>query len=993
MPSPAISRRHQLTEALAWIARGLVVGLLLIAPWPYAMAEWSSQIWLVPAVGAILLLASLVAISRRFSVGNPLVWGLSAVLAIGLLQVVPLPESLWKLLALATRFEQQVEQLSHTFAGTGLQAPPLDDSNSAISAPPPNASKPNDSADTAPPSTSQTESGPTSANNPERITASLEPSANQTLSIDPLQTRATICVLAMGLALLVSSIILFRDRLSVAILLGSLSVSGLAIALLGIFQAVAAGDWTFIDVPKQTSFATFYSRNSAPQFLACCFAATGGLLALYVANKSKRQQDKRYQLVYPSVNIAARLRRRIEEFVSDADPISFVLLLVMVLQFAGVLIANSRGGILAFFASGLIVVLIYALGRQASFSAIVAVIFLVVGSGLFLSLYGLDELVGARLDTVSREAYQMDNVRLKLWGMAFSQPSCWLLGSGLGTFHFALLPLYDTPQSTWFYHAENVYVELASGAGVVTLLIALAGLLWLIGQLLSQPSLSNTGRSTRFACLFTVLAVGLHNLVDFSLILPAVFLPVACLVGAYLGTRHQVRQKVKRSRHSHSTSKKPTGNSGGSERHKPQSDDSESTMSLADDRERYAHRRKHQTPGGSERKLAATTSSSADAPSQATVVASHSAPAWAPQTLIVCLLLISSAVGMGYRPLSAFAFAEQLRSEQQPDSDLVELIKNASRSHWGTFPESRLQIGRWRQDLSRQQLQDSPRWPAEISAAMRQSLSHPEFFNTALHATQDPELQSLRDFLAEEPAVLANLSDSRADMLAALSACPLDWRASWGVLRSDVGDMPATERRRNYARILLTCRNNQPVLQAAGTHALMIGEVAAGMEIWRQLLPVSPRARSQVLNLAPRFLTVEQLVAILPDNPLQRIELARLALSRNQQPELSAAIVEATDLEQAAATAQYAADWPQVAWCAAQKGDLERELDAWEQAILDDAYNPQLVYSLVLTLQRAGRLQEALSRTNEALARFQDHERFRPQFQALKQALTAELAL
>ena len=100
------------------------------------------------------------------------------------------------------------------------------------------------------------------------------------------------------------------------------------------------------------------------------------------------------------------------------------------------------------------------------------------------------------MDTVSREAYQLDNARLKLWSMAFSQPSCWLLGSGLGTFHFALLPLYDTPQTTWFYHAENIYVELASGAGVATLLIALAGLLWLIWQLLSQPS-SQTRRCGR----------------------------------------------------------------------------------------------------------------------------------------------------------------------------------------------------------------------------------------------------------------------------------------------------------------------------------------------------------------------------------------------------------------------------------------------------------------------------------------------------------------
>ncbi len=794
---------------------------------------------------------------------------------------------------------------------------------------------------------------------------------------------------------------------------------------------MTADNWTFIAVPKTSSFATFYSRNSAPQFLACCFAATGGLLALYRDNKSKRDQDKRYQIVYPSVNIATRLRRRVEEFVTDADPLSFVLLIVMVLLFASVLIANSRGGILAFLASGLTVLLVYSLGKQASFSSVIAVLFLVVGSGLFLSLYGLDELVGARMDTVSREAYQLDNVRLKLWEMAFSQPSCWLLGSGLGTFHFALLPVYATPQATWFYHAENIYVELASGAGMITLLIGLAGLLWLIWQLLSRSSQSNTGRSARFACMFAVLAVALHNLVDFSLILPAVFLPVACLVGTYLGTRHQVRHKVRKSRRSRSASSSPSSSSPSSSlpksstRSRRQRNDLDTTESesddlnfaeeFRDDRGRYSHRRKHHLQAESGRRfLAASASpedssetSPSDAPPSDATLESH----WAPRTLIVCLLLISAAVGLGYRSLSAFAFAEKLPATQQPENDLVELLRSATGSQWATFPESRLQIGRWRQELARKQLQDSPHWPVAVSEAMRQSLSNPEFFNTAFHATPDPELQSLREFLEQEPSVLRNLADSQADMRAALAACPLDWRASWGILRSDLGEMNAEQRRRNYARILLTCRNNQSVLQAAGTHALMIGDVPAGMEIWRQLLPVSYSARSKVLNLVDRFLTPQQLVAILPENPMQQIELARLARSRadqsqqlvasepdnpSQQIELAksradsiiaAALLDAIDLQRAFEAARFAADWPQVAWCAAQKGDTQREIDAWEEAILDDVYNLNLSYALAQTLQRAGRLEEALSLAKEAISRSPNNL----QLQELAEELTQKI--
>lgn len=933
MPRPStVQQRYSTTDLLAWIARGLVMALLIVAPWPYAMAEWSSQLWLVPVVGAIFVLASLVAVWRRLTVGNPMVWSLAVVLAVGLLQSVPLPESLWQMLSPAAGFEQRVADLADEFAADEMAAGTTEQA-------------------------SETETAGTSEIRPSR-----------SISIDPLQTRATLCVFAMGIALLVSSIILFRDRQSVSLLLGSLMVSGVAISLLGIYQAVVAGDWTLLEVPKGSSFATFYSRNSAPQFLACGFAATGGLLAMYQAHAKKLQRDKRYQMVYSSVNPVARLRRRAEEFAGDIDPIAFILLVIMLLLFASVLIANSRGGILAFLASGLVIVFVYALGKQASFSALIAVPILLVGSGLFLSMYGLDERVGARLDTLSQEAYQMDNVRLMLWGMAFSQPSVWLLGSGLGTFHFALLPMYAAPQTTWFYHAENIYVELASGAGLITLLIATAGLLWLVWQLLSRPVSSNTARATRFACLFAVLAVGLHNVVDFSLMLPAVFLPLACLVGAYLGSRHQVRQKVRRSSGSRSAAKKSA------------------LAQPAHGQQKYAGHAEPVQGSVSTKYVSKDRYSSTSGRSAGHISTQAEHEVWRPRSLIACLLLVAAAVGVGYRPLAAHAFAERLQASQAGDADLVELIQNATRSSLAEFAEPSLKIGRWRQELASQQLLESPRWPDEINSVMRQSLSRPEFFNTALHSSQDAELSSLKDFLSEEPAVLENLAASQEDMLVALAACPMDWRASWGLLRSDLGTLSAHQRRRNYARILLTCRNNQQVLQASGTHALMIGERAAGTEIWRQLLPVSSRARLQVVRLVDRFLTAQQLVDILPDNPLQRTEIAKLASQGGDDP-TTQAILKAIDLEQAFSAARYPADWPQVAWLAANKGETDREIDAWKQAVNSDVYNPQLAYALATLLLQSGRQTEANERIDAALERFENDTVYRPLFDALKMQL------
>ncbi len=990
MPSPSHARQpllgQSLSQPLAWIARGLICLLLLVAPWPYAMAEWSSQIWLVPWVGAILLLASVVALLGRLSVGNPLIWSLLAVLAVGFIQLVPLPEALWNRLAFGAGFEQQVEQLASEFAAAPAETSALSPTNTgAVDL----VKDPNDSGvvDLVKDPNASGSSISSTPPNSTQETSQFQPS--HTLSIHPLQTRTTLCVFAMGLAMLVASTILFRDRRSAGLLLGTLATSGLAVALAGIYQKLVPGEWVLLqDLPKGSSFGTFFSRNSAPQFLACTFAATGGLLGMYRSQMNQLQRDKRYSIAYPSVNIAARLRRRIEDFVSDADVISVLLLVAMVLQAIGVLVANSRGGILAFVASGVIVLLVYSMGRQTSSSVALAVLAMIVGVGLFLSFFGLDEMIGTRLDTISREAYQLDNARLELWTMAISQPTFWLLGSGLGTFHFAILPEYSQPINTWYYHGENIYIELASNAGILTLLVGLGGLIWLLWQLLSRATQSGSGQATRLACIFGVLAIALHNLVDFSLILPAVFLPIACLCGAYLGTRHQVRRKVKRSRHgqrSSQASKSSKASSQGNSTRRVERQWNNGSRSDNSSDERIEHLGEVE---------------------QASSIGQRAGePAWAPMALVVCLLSISAAVMLGYRPLAAFAFAEKLHAAEQPQTEpgmadaqteqartaqlriewLVQQIQASNQASWARFPESHLQIARWRQELASEQLEHSRNWPAEVTALMRRSVASPEFFSTALHASEDPEMDNLREFVEQEPAVLENLAASQLEMQSALAACPLDWRASWGWLRSDVGESSELERRRNYARLLLTCRSSQRVMQASATHALMTGEITAGQRMWQQLLPVSGLARSKILSLVGRFISLPQFIAILPDSPLLKIELAKNTDKLPDGGIIEKSILDTILLEDAFAAVEHAADWPLVAWCANRQENQEGEIAAWRQAINRDSLNEKLNFALAQALAKAGRAKEALEQLAIALDKSPDNA----SYLALQQELSA----
>ena len=72
-----------------------------------------------------------------------------------------------------------------------------------------------------------------------------------------------------------------------------------------------------------------------------------------------------------------------------------------------------------------------------------------------------------RMDSVNQEAYLLNNGRIDVWRMILSAPSCWIPGCGLGNFHLAILPTYRQGPSAWFYHAENVYIELLAEFGLL----------------------------------------------------------------------------------------------------------------------------------------------------------------------------------------------------------------------------------------------------------------------------------------------------------------------------------------------------------------------------------------------------------------------------------------------------------------------------------------------------------------------------------------------
>ncbi len=208
--------------------------------------------------------------------------------------------------------------------------------------------------------------------------------------------------------------------------------------------------------------------------------------------------------------------------------------------------------------------------------------------------------------------------------MVLSQPSCWLPGCGLGNFHFAILPAYRAEPSAWFYHAENLYIELLAEMGIVGFVIGLIGLIWLILRIRWCVVTGRRGAPTFIATTLAVAAVALQSLVDFSLIIPSVFIPLAALVGCFLARTYSP-EFGKKSGRSDQRKKAQRGSDQRTEKELP----------------------------------------------------SNSLWSGIP-TSIALLSLVLFSIWIGSQPLQGFAFAEQLNSEigdlQQPSSESAVVI-------------------------------------------------------------------------------------------------------------------------------------------------------------------------------------------------------------------------------------------------------------------------------------------------------------------------------
>jgi predicted Zn-dependent protease len=210
---------------------------------------------------------------------------------------------------------------------------------------------------------------------------------------------------------------------------------------------------------------------------------------------------------------------------------------------AGVLLSLSRAGILFFlFGQGLLGVWLWRRRSEQHGSERVpplwsrgAAVLVLLGATLTVGGYVAWEKLAAEAASAD-SVEELRHSKVDLWPMMAEAARAFpVLGMGRGAFEVAF-PRYQTaPNPNTLTHPENAVLQLAAEFGAPGLVLLAVGV-WGFLRLLRKERL---GRA-ELAVLAGVMALGLHNLFDFSLELPAC--AVAALVALATVARPEERE-------------------------------------------------------------------------------------------------------------------------------------------------------------------------------------------------------------------------------------------------------------------------------------------------------------------------------------------------------------------------------------------------------------------------------------------------------------------
>ena len=526
-----------------WVLCGLTLLIILALPWYFGCAQWKSQYLLawvgvaVCASTAFHCLASLMSKSRDVSVP----WLTWLFFFLGLVAFVQSrPVYSW----LGTEIVPASVQIQRWALGLS-DAPPS--FHATLSSTP--KTKTADGATTVPVVPCDLKDVPES----ERKLA---------WSIEPLHTRGAAASLFLcGLFVWVGRMV-FSDPTKQLCLFCALTLIGVLISCVGIQGAISYQSLNFLGLKTGGSFATFVSKNSAGGFYNVCIAGCLGLLGWTLLHTQRSSKDTRYR--FADKSLISKIRGFAEDSLADLNTAQITSVLCLVGIVSALLISLCRGAVVS--ALGAIIVAAF-IANARNHSRGSWVILVTIATVFVACMVGfqIDDSAYARLESLSELDLEKEltDGRAYVWSIAWKAMAFYgWFGSGLGTFHYAYLPFQEPSTTIWFYHAESLYGQCGVELGFLGISILILAIVKILAEL-QRPAAKENWKAalpSKLAGTYLIVSQSFHSFVDFAIIVPALFVPAAVLIGSVIATirKSEIAPSRKRSRSESATTTGPT---------------------------------------------------------------------------------------------------------------------------------------------------------------------------------------------------------------------------------------------------------------------------------------------------------------------------------------------------------------------------------------------------------------------------------------------------
>lgn len=340
--------------------------------------------------------------------------------------------------------------------------------------------------------------------------------------------------LLLGVAFLASTRFFFSRNDSIK-LVTAMMFNGCALAVFGAFQKVADPKSIFgIPLEFGTPFASFVNRNNAAGYLLMCLGATIAVIMYSFAKIQVKDTGEKTSLRTTALE---KMLKEIRVIFANLTAWRITILLICGLITAAIAITLSRGGTIAAVA-GMIATVLFLFRHKRVRSIYVLLIFFLPMSGGALLWSGLQGDVGDRLATLQEEEILDDETRIQLWSDNMRSLKDYpILGAGIGTYRYVYREYQSFPDTIWFYHGENIFVELLMNVGVVGILLLAITVIWILFTSSKLPKKKGNPLSLGIGTggFFILASQAIANFFDFGLYIPSNGIAFVVMLGAVVG--------------------------------------------------------------------------------------------------------------------------------------------------------------------------------------------------------------------------------------------------------------------------------------------------------------------------------------------------------------------------------------------------------------------------------------------------------------------------